>query len=59
MECGRLSSAVGGGSVSTPIGLLERAQALAARCERPELERRLAASRERLARPAVRVVVAG
>jgi hypothetical protein len=45
--------------VSTPIGLLERAQALAARCERPELERRLAASRERLARPAVRVVVAG
>jgi hypothetical protein len=45
--------------VSTPIGLLERAQALAARCERPELERRLAATRERLARPAVRVVVAG
>jgi hypothetical protein len=45
--------------VSTPIGLLERAQALAVRCERPELERRLAATRERLARPAVRVVVAG
>jgi hypothetical protein len=45
--------------VSTPIGLLERAQALAARCERPELERRLAATSERLARPAVRVVVAG
>ena len=45
--------------MSTPIGLLERAQGLAARCERPELERRLAATRERLARPAVRVVVAG
>src|SRR4051794_14363300 len=53
------SSAGGGGSGSTPIGLLERTQALAARCERPELERPLAAPRERLARPAVRVVVAG
>ena len=45
--------------MSTPIGLLERAQALAGRCERPELERRLVASRERLTRPAVRVLVAG
>ena len=36
--------------MSTPIGLLERAQALAARCERPELERRL--GRERLVRDA-------
>nr|WP_246324270.1 dynamin family protein [Petropleomorpha daqingensis] len=32
---------------------------MAARCERPELERRLGATRERLARSAVRVVVAG
>src|SRR4051812_49454859 len=53
------SSAGGGGSVSTAIGLLERTQALAGRCERPELQRRLGATRERLARPAVRVVVAG
>src|SRR4051812_24267665 len=48
-----------GGTVSAPIGLLERAQTLAGRCDRPDLQRRLVLTRERLARPAVRVVVAG
>src|SRR5689334_13940640 len=58
-NAGGLPTAGGGGSVRGPIALLERAQSLAGRCERPELERRLAPTRERLGRPAVRVAVGG
>ncbi|WP_448626183.1 dynamin family protein [Geodermatophilus sp. URMC 64] len=45
--------------MSAPTGLLDRAQELAAACGRPDLEHRLAQVRQRLARPGVRVLVAG